>query len=49
MSAIWMKCTHCKQHFMMGMVISTPWPRHVCPDGTEDAEADFASPPNTKK
>jgi len=35
MSAIQMTCTHCGGHFIAGMVGMTPWPEHICPDGSK--------------
>lgn len=37
MSAIEMHCNRCGSNFFAGVVGSTPWPAHVCPDGTRDA------------
>lgn len=34
-----MRCDHCGGRFIAGVVGSTPWPAHVCPDGTRLAPA----------
>jgi hypothetical protein len=44
MSAIWMKCKNCGGQYITGMVGMTPWPAHVCSDGTENADAEFTTP-----
>jgi hypothetical protein len=44
MSAIRMKCERCGRIFIAGVVGRTPWPQHVCPDGTKGAPAQTAHP-----
>lgn len=44
MSAIWVKCRRCGGTYITGMVGMTPWPAHVCPDGTKNAPADLTDP-----
>lgn len=36
-----MQCDNCQGVYITGMVGMTPWPAHVCPDGTEHAKASF--------
>lgn len=38
MSAINMTCWRCNGFYIAGMVGSTPWPAHICPDGVNPSE-----------
>lgn len=42
-----MTCDHCSGRFIAGMVGMTPWPQHVCPDGTTNAPSSFGWRDNT--
>jgi hypothetical protein len=45
MSAFWLRCDRCGQNYVGGVVGSTPWPTHVCPDGGRSISATFIEPP----